>query len=142
MVQLTINGADAFQRYGIIMPDGGMAALRKPAPNKAFIQNKSRLQHGKRVIRKNPKKDERQIILPIIITAKDESDFNEKYDLFVSEVLDTGYLVIKTSKQPNVYYRCIYEDCQQYTEFAGEMAKFMLSLTEPNPDNRAEESSE
>lgn len=142
MVTLEINSADAYARYGIILSDNGMSALRKPAPNKPFIESKSRLQHGKRVVRKNPRKEERSLILPIQIVASSESDFNTKYDLFVSEVLDTGYLIIRTSRQPTVYYRCIYEDCQQYTEFNGETAKFMLSLTEPNPNNRGSTSNE
>ena len=142
MVTLNINGADARSRYGIILSDNGLSALRKPAPNKPFIESRSRLQHGKRVIKKNPRKEERSVILPIQIVATSESDFNTKYDLFVSEVLDTGTLTITTSAQPTVYYRCIYEDCQQYTEFNGETAKFMLSLTEPNPNNRGATSNE
>ena len=141
MVTMEINGVDS-SRYGIILSDGGMSALRKPAPNKPFVENKSRIQHGKRVIRKNPRKEERSVILPIQINATSEGDFNDKYNLFVSEVLDTGYLVIRTSAQSDVYYRFIYEDCQQYTEFAGETAKFMLALTEPNPNNRGAVSNE
>lgn len=142
MEKLIINGADALERYGIILADSGFTALRKPAPNKPFVESKSRLQHGKRVIVKNPKKDERQLILPLEMIADSKSDFLAKYDLFVSEVIDGGEITLSTSSQPNVFYRCIYDDCQQYTEFIQESAKFMLSLTEPNPNNRGEESNE
>lgn len=141
MVDLYINGDNARTAYGVILADGALAALRKPAPNKPFIENKSRLQHGKRVIKKNPRKDERTIVLPIQIVASNTTDFNTKYDLFCA-ALDTGSLLIRTSLQPTVYYRCIYNDCQQYTEFDGKYAKFMLSLTEPNPNNRGVESNE
>ena len=136
MVQLIINGADAFERYGITLSSGGFTALRKPAPNKPFIESKSRQQNGKRVIRNNPKKDERSLILPINMTASSEEDFITKYDLFVSEVLDTGRVDISTSSQPSVVYKCIYEDCQQYQEFMMGMAKFMLQLTEIDPSDR------
>lgn len=142
MVNITINGVDAYSKYGILLSDGGFSALRKPAPNKDFIECKSRLQHGKRIIAKNPRKDERTLQLPITMVAKDEDEFVKKYDAFVSEVLDGGYLEISTTSQPNVVYRCIYDDVQQYTEFIGEMANFILSLTEPNPNNRGAESEE
>lgn len=142
MESLIINNADAYERYGIILADSGFSALRKPAPNKPFVESKSRLQHGKRVIVKNPRKDERQLILPIEMCAVDKTDFLAKYDLFVSEVLDGGEIILSTSSQPNVFYRCLYDDCQQYTEFIQESAKFMLALTEPNPNNRGKESNE
>lgn len=136
METLIINGADAYERYGIVLADSGYSALRKPAPNKPFIETKSRVQHGKKVIVKNPRKDERQLVLPLEMFAASKADFLAKYDLFVSEVIDNGEIVISTSLQPSVFYRCIYEDCQQYTEFIQESAKFMISLVEPNPNNR------
>ena len=136
MVNIIINGADAFTRYGISLSTGGFSALRKPAPNKPFIESKRRTQHGKSVIRNNPKKDERDLVLPINMTASSESDFLAKYDLFVTEVLDTGFVEIVTSSQPTVAYKCEYKDCQQYQEFMQGMAKFMLLLTETNPKDR------
>lgn len=142
MVRIYINGIDAKSRYGITLASGGFSALRKPAPLKPFVESKSRLQHGKRIVVKNPKYEERTLTLPIILTAKDISEFTEKYDMFCSEILDTGMLNITVDTIPNVTYRCIYEDCQQYTEFVQEMAKFILKLVEPNPKNRGAESNE
>ena len=75
MVKITINEVDAFSRYGIFLTSGGFSALRKPAPVKLFIEGKSRLQDGKRVVLKNPKVDERQVNLPIVLVAKNEADF-------------------------------------------------------------------
>ena len=136
MVKIFINEVDAFSRYGIFLTSGGFSALRKPAPVKQFIEGKSRLQDGKRVILKNPKVDERQVNLPIVLVAKNETDFISKYDLFCKDVLEKGKIEIKVSSQPSVIYRCVYEDCQQYTEFISEMAKFVLKLTELNPKDR------
>ena len=114
--------------------------MRKPAPAKAFIESKSRKEHGKRVVTKNPRVDERSLTLPIYLCADTEEDFVKKYDLFCTEILETGFLEIVTSSQPDVVYRCVYEDCQQYTEFMQGQAKFMLKLVEVNPKNRSVES--
>lgn len=142
MVEITINGINVKQRYGITLTSGGLSALRKPAPMKGFIESKSRLEHGKRVILNNPKVDERQVLLPITMTATSASNFTQQYDNFCSEILETGKLDIIVSSQPTIVYHCIYEDCQQYTEFVQEMAKFILKLTEPNPKNRTVEEDE
>lgn len=142
MVEITINGINVKQRYGVILTSGGFSALRKPAPMKEFIESKSRLEHGKRVILNSPKVDERQVLLPIIMTASSASNFTQQYDNFCSEILETGKLDIIVSSQPTIVYHCIYEDCQQYTEFVQEMAKFILKLTEPNPKNRTVEEDE
>lgn len=139
MVKIKFNGVDAFARYGIFLTSGGFSALRKPAPQKAFIQNKSRIANGKQVVAKNPKVDERSVILPIQLTASSESQFVTRYDLFVSEVLEKGTFTLTVDSLPNVVFRLVYEDCQQYTEFIQETAKFVLKLTEPNPKNRGVE---
>ena len=136
MVTITINGIDVKSRYGITLAESGLAALRKPAPIKKFIESKSRLEHGKRVVCKNPYLDERSLLLPINMSASSTSDFLTKYGMFVSEILETGSLNIIVSSQPNIVYHCIYEDCQQYTEYAQQIAKFILKLTEPNPKDR------
>lgn len=136
MVTITINGIDVRARYGITLAESGLAALRKPAPMKKFIESKSRLEHGKRIVRKNPRVDERSLILPINLTAASETDFLNKYNLFVTEVLETGWLQIVVSSQSTVVYKCEYEDCQQYSEFMQGIAKFLLKLTEPNPKDR------
>lgn len=51
------------------MDDTALSALMTPAPNKEFIENKSRMEHGKRVITADPKKDERDLTLQINLTA-------------------------------------------------------------------------
>lgn len=136
MITITINGVSA-SRYGLILSNGGLSALHKPAPMKPFIQSKSRLQHGSRILVNNPKYDERTLILPVVITAPDEATFISRYNLFCSEILSTGRFDIIVSSEPTVEYHCVYEECQQYTEFVREMAKFMLKLTEPDPTDRA-----
>lgn len=136
MVKILINDVDAFSRYGIFLTSGGFSALRKPAPMKRFIENKIRTEHGKRIIMKDPKVEERTLTLPVVMTAKSETEFTQRYNRFCSEILEKGMLNIVVTSIPNVVFRCIYEDCQQYTEFVQEMAKFVLKLVEPNPKDR------
>ena len=54
--ELFINGKDAYTTWGISMDDTSLSALMTPAPNKDLVENKSRLEHGKRVITDNPKR--------------------------------------------------------------------------------------
>lgn len=133
--QLFINNKDAYTTWGISMDTSSLSALMTPAPNKEFIENSSRLEHGKRVITSSPKVDARDITLTINLTAKNEQQFFDRYLSFCSE-LGTGVLNIKTSFQPNVVYRMIYLSCSQFTQFMRGIASFSLKLNEPNPKNR------
>ena len=132
---LFINNKDAYTTWGISMDTSSLSALMTPAPNKEFIENSSRLEHGKRVISSNPKVDARDITLTINLTAKNEQQFFDRYLSFCSE-LETGVLNIKTSFQPNVVYKMIYLSCSQFTQFMRGIASFSLKLNEPNPKDR------
>lgn len=52
-------------------------------PMKEFIENKSRLEHGKRVIINNPKIDEREITLSFTIEGNSKSDYQAKKKAFL-----------------------------------------------------------
>lgn len=133
--ELYINGKDAYVTWGISMDDTALSALMTPAPNKELIENKSRLEHGKRVIVSNPKKDERNLTLQINLTALDRDTFFARYYSFCRE-LDSGILEIRTKYQPTVLYRTIYVSCQQFSQFMQGIGKFVLKLNEPNPMDR------
>ena len=55
---------DTYQRYGLSLEESALSKLMTPAPSKEFVENKSDLQHGKRVNRNtdNTKKDERNVV--------------------------------------------------------------------------------
>ncbi|SDO11605.1 hypothetical protein SAMN04487900_11023 [Prevotella communis] len=134
---LIINNHDVFTDYGISMTQKGLSALMAPPPMKAVISSKSRQQHGKKVVNKDPKYDERDLTLPIQLYARNTNDFFTKYANFCTQILATGYLEIKTRYQPTVMYRCNYLSCTQFDEFITECATFSLKLNEPDPTNRA-----
>lgn len=133
--ELFINNKDSYDNWGISMDTSSLSALMTPAPNKEFIENKSRLEHGKRVIAARPKVDERNLTLTINLTAKDENEFFEKYDSFCQE-LATGVLNIRSKYQPDIVYRTIYLSCNQFTQFMRGIAHFSLKIVEPNPMDR------
>lgn len=134
--QLYINDMDAYTTWGIFLEETALSALMTPAPNKEFISNKYRSKDGKTVIKHNPRLDEREIMITFNMTAKDADTFMANYAKFCEEVLAKGELVIRTRFQPNVWYRCIYLSCTQFSQFIQEMAKFSLKLNEPDPSDR------
>lgn len=133
--ELFINGKDAYTTWGISMDDTSLSALMTPAPNKELIENKSRLENGKRITSSNPKQDERTLTLQINLTASDVDMFFTRYNRFCQE-LATGILDIRTKYQPSVVYRTLYQSCSQFSQFMQGIGKFVLKLNEPNPINR------
>ena len=135
--ELFINGKDAYSEWGISMDTASLSALMTPAGNKDLPENKSRLEHGKRVVSDSSimKIDERQLTLTINLTAKNESEFFSRYSSFCKE-LATGKLNIRTKYQPEVVYKTIYKSCSQFTQFMRGIAHFSLKLDEPNPTDR------
>lgn len=133
--ELYINNKDAYITWGISMDNTSLSTLMTPIPNKELIENKSRLEHGKRVISLNPKLDERNITLTFNLTAKTEEEFFLRYNKFCEE-LATGILDIKTKYQPDIVYHTIYLSCSQFSQFMRGIGKFSLKLNEPNPSNR------
>ena len=135
--ELFINGKDAYAEWGVSMDTSSLSALMTPAANKDLPENKSRLEHGKRVITDASiiKIDERQFTLTINLTAKNEVEFFTRYNSFCEE-LATGRLNIYTKYQPGVVYKTIYKSCNQFTQFMRGIAHFSLKLEEPNPKDR------
>lgn len=136
--ELYINGADAHKTYGIIFGEDSLTALMTPPPVKAYIENKSALSHGKQVLNNEdtpPKLDERDVQLTFYLRAKNLEQFLTRYQKFC-EVLQCGKIDIRTKYQPEVTYHCIYISCSQYSQFNGRLAKFVLKVNEPNPNNR------
>ena len=138
---LKINNIDAFSRYGINFEDGALSTLMTPSPMKEFVENKSRLRHGKTVIAQSPKIDSRDMVLPFHLIAKSKTEFFQKYNLFCSEVLANGAFYVETKYQPGVVYRLVYLSCSQFRQFEREMAVFTLKVNEPDPTNRTPVSS-
>lgn len=133
--ELYINGKDAYTTWGMSMDDTALSELMTPPANKAFVENESRLQHGKRIVIADPRLSERNLTLQVNLTASDEEQFLARYGSFCEE-LATGSLEIKTMYQPGVVYKTIYQSCSQFSQFMRGIGKFVLKLSEPNPNDR------
>jgi hypothetical protein len=147
---VTINGVDAYARYGVNFESGALSALMTPPPTKDFIETNSRMVHGRKVITKNPRYDSREITLTFHLIASTKDEFLEKYQLFCDEVLAPGAFELKTRYQPQrsviengqvvtkeqPVYRLIYVSCSQFRQYMREMAVFSLRVSEPDPTNR------
>ncbi len=51
--------------------------------------------------------------------------------------LESGWLSISTDRLPGLVFKCVYLSCSQYSQYNGNVAKFILRLNEPNPANRS-----
>ena len=133
--ELFINGKDAFLTWGVSLTDDAISSILTPPPNKAFITNSSRREHGSRVVVNDPKVDERDLTILLNMSAPSRALFFDRYKSFCQE-LKKGELVFKLSYQPEVSYTFIYKNCQQFGQYRLGMAKFLLKLTEYNPEDR------
>ncbi len=133
--QLKINGKDAYETWGISMDDTSLSALMTPPAVKPYISNDDRTKHGKEYLTAPVYVDSRDLTLQLNLTAKDEEQFFTRYIAFC-EVLAKGVLDIETSFQAGVVYHCIYQSCSQFSQFMRGIGKFVLKVTEMNPNNR------
>ena len=80
--------------------------------------------------------NERDVQLTFYLKARNLQEFLNRYSKF-TQMLQNGRVDIRTKYQPTVTYRCNYVSCAQFTQFNGRLAKFVLKLNEPDPNDRA-----
>lgn len=137
--ELTINGLDAWENWGIMLDGTSLSSLMTPASVKDYPTNKSRLENGTRyLVDGNVKTDERDISIKFQIVADTKEKFYKNYESFC-EQLKTGRINISTKYQSGVVYKTLYRSCTQYQQYLGKVGKFTLRLTEPNPEDRTAE---
>lgn len=136
---LFINGNDAWGSWGVRMGDGFLDAIDGFNEMKDYIEDESRLEHGKRVITDNAKVDSREITLQFTIEGNSENDYRSKKKAFQTE-LEKGAVNIKVPVLGNEVYKLVY---------LGKSVSYGLSLDrcfgkvsskfeEPNPMDRSE----
>ena len=135
--ELIINNKDAYATWGVRMGDNFLDVLGASSPMKEFIENKSRLEHGKRVIINNPKVDEREITLSFTIEGNSQSDYQSKKKAFFDE-LYKGKIDIQVPANSSEIYHLIYLG-KSITYAQGldrTFGKISAKFNEPNPANR------
>ena len=138
MNELLINGENAYTTWGVRMGDGFLDVLGASSLMKEFIENKSRLEHGKRVIINNPKVDEREITLSFTIEGNSQSDYQAKKKAFFDE-LYKGVVDIQVPANSNEIYHLIYlgKSVAYAQSLDRTFGKISAKFNEPNPANRS-----
>ena len=136
---LLINGKDAFSTWGVRMGDGFLDAIDGFNEMKDYIENESRLEHGKRVITDNAKVDSREITLQFTIEGSSESDYRSKKKAFQTE-LEKGAVNIKIPALGDEIYKLIYLGKSISYGMSSDrcFAKVSSKFCEPNPMDRSE----
>ena len=149
---LYINGKNAWTQWGAFLEDGSADKLFLPAPAKPLIENKSRAEHGKEVLMKAAKYDERDLSL-VFCFANTGTSFNERLTSLVTDLLTGTYddqleiQVLSTIgfKQYNPaweyayrtnYFTVTYISCTELNSVRDEAGKVVIRLNEPNPNDR------
>jgi len=135
---LLINGSDAYETYGIKMGDDFIDNINAFPTMKAYVENTSRLEHGKRVVISNPKVSDAQVSLIFLLEGSTHTDFLTKKAAFLAE-LAKGYITIKVPKDSDNVYHLVYKKGISYAqEPLGTFCKVACTFDEPNPNNRTE----
>lgn len=135
-----INGKDAKKTWGIVFDSSSISALMTPAAMKDYVENTSRLIHGKKLIINSElaKLESRSVTLTFALYANSENDFFLRYNSFCTEIQSTGKVDIKLSAISGVVYKCVYKSCSQFTQYNNKLAKFSMKVEEYNPADRTE----
>lgn len=136
---LFINGKDAFSTWGVRMGDSFLDAIDGFNQMKDYIENESRLEHGKRVITDNAKVDSREITLQFTIEGDSESDYRTKKKSFQAE-LEKGAVNIKIPVLGSEMYKLVYlgKSISYGLSLDRRFGKVSSKFEEPNPMDRSE----
>lgn len=136
---LIINGKDAFSTWGVRMGDGFLDAIDGFNQMKDYIENESRLEHGKRIITDNARVDSRETTLQFTIEGDSESDYRTKKKAFQTE-LEKGAVSIKVPVLGSEVYKLVYlgKSVSYGLSFDRRFGKVSSKFEEPNPTDRSE----
>lgn len=133
---LLINNRDAFLVWGVNMGDGFIESLYAPLPMKDVIENKSRLQDGKRVIIETRKVDERDLTLTFTLKGDSPSDYAAKYKSFLNEITKGEFTIKIPPLGEDVYHLYYIRSASFGFNPSRIFSKISVKLNEPNPPNR------
>lgn len=139
---LYINGKDAYTEWGINMGDDFLDVIDAFAPMKDYIENDSRLEHGKKVIvsEETLKVASREMTLHFTIIADTKAAFRARRDAFESE-LRKGRVEVRVPELGSQIYKLIY--LGKSVGYAMNRARTFCTISakfeEPNPTDRTAE---
>lgn len=136
---LTINNKDAWTTWGVRMGDGFLDTIDGFNEMKDYIENESRLEHGKRMITDNAKVASREITLQFTIEGSSEGDYRSKKKAFQTE-LEKGAVNIKVPALGDEVYKLVYLGKSISYGLSSDrcFCKISSKFCEPNPMDRDE----
>lgn len=136
--ELYINGKDAWTEWGVNMGEGFLDAIDGFAPMKDYIENDSRLEHGKRVLVVDPKVASREVTLHFTIRGMSQTDFRAKRIAFEEE-LRKGRVEVKVPELGEQVYHLIYlgKSVTYGLNISRTFSTLSAKFDEPNPMERA-----
>ena len=136
---LIINGKDAWTTWGVRLGNGFLDSIDGFNEMNNYIENESRLEHGKRVITDNAKVDSREFTLQFTIEGNSENDYRTKKKSFQSE-LEKGTVNIKIPTLGNEVYKLVYlgKSISYGLSIDRCFGKVSSKFCEPNPMDRSE----
>lgn len=139
-IDLLINGVDAYATYGVRMGDGFLEAIGAPAATKEYIENESRLEHGKRVVTEGVKIASRDVNLEFTIQGSSIQDYHDKKAAFFSILYLGGVTISVPDDGPDVYHLVYKGTSPTYgLSRSRKFGKVMIKFEEPNPMHRTSE---
>ena len=135
--ELLINGKDAWTEWGVNMGNGFIDTLDAPLEMKEYVENESRLEHGKRVMTTNAKVASRDVTLSFTIKGASVNDYRAKRMAFFAE-LQKGAFSIKVPALSDDVYHLVYtgKSVSYGLSLDGKFSHFSMKVTEPNPAER------
>ncbi len=139
-IKLADEDNDAYvdlDTLGVTLVKGWREALLTPAPVKSYVTNSSRLEHGQSVIAKPEyaKKEKRDISISFFLEGNSQDDYLSKYKIFLEKIAYSGEFCLKVPCLGAVY-KLVYSQCSQFGDYGLKRGKFILKLTEYNPNDR------
>ena len=136
---LFINNKDAWSTWGVRMGDSFLDTIDGFNEMKDYIEDESRLEHGKRMIMDNAKVASREITLQFTIEGSSESDYRTKKKAFQTE-LEKGLVNIKVPALGTDVYKLVYlgKNVSYGLSLDRCFGKVSSKFCEPNPANRSE----
>lgn len=131
---LYINGSDAWSGFRICMGDGFLDEIGKLAPAKSYIENKSRLENGKRVLFNNVLLDSRELTLKFVIIADTQAIFQIRKKMF-ENILKGGLVTINVPAENTGDIKLKYINCASYAR-KNNSCIISVKFEEFNPANR------
>lgn len=131
---------DAYETFGVKMHTSFVPNLLAPRSLKKFIENVSRLQHGKRIVRSNKKYEARDVSLNVVIWETN-IPYRTNLEKFISFLENTDVIKLRVLDRSSDVFRLTYINSSSYAEdYWGTHGSLTIKFTECDPSKRGEDS--